>query len=77
MLQKLVAHCAEVLRPLESAAGSCYVFLGGCYTDLPRTISLLKLHMHTHTHIYIYKYMRIFRGGVPLLDTKFAQFAVI
>ena len=36
MLHKLVAHFAEVVRPLESVVDSCYTFLEGCYTDLPR-----------------------------------------
>ena len=33
---------------MESAVDSCYTFLEGCYTDLPRNYSLLKLHIHIY-----------------------------
>ena len=78
MSHKLVAHFAEVVRPLESAVDSCYTCFEGCYTDLPRNYSRLKLHIHTHTHYCIYIYIRkcIFKGRFSLIDTDFAKFAV-
>ena len=43
-----------IASSMESAVDSCYTFLEGCYTDLPRNYSLLKLHIHTYIYIYIY-----------------------
>ena len=52
---------AEVVRPLESAVDSCYTILKGCYTDLPRNYSRLKLHIHTYIYIYIHTYVHLQR----------------
>ena len=68
---------------MESAVDSFYTFLEGCHTDLPRNYSLLKVDIHTqtHTHIYIYIHIHIqcviFKERLSLIDTDFAQFAVI
>ena len=43
-----------IASSMESAVDSCYTFLEGCYTDLPRNYSLLKLHIHTYIYIYIH-----------------------
>ena len=64
---------------MESVVDSCYTFLEGCYTDLPRNYSLLKVDIHTHVYIYIiYTYsVCIFKGRLSLIDTDFTQLAVI
>ena len=62
---------SSIITSMESAVDSCCTFLEGCYTDLPRNYSLLKLHIHTHTlyiHIYIYIYTHICASeGFPWL----------
>ena len=42
-----------IASSMESAVDSCHTFLEGCYTDLPRNYSLLKLHIHTYIYTYI------------------------
>ena len=69
MLNKLVAHFAEVARPLESAVA----FLEGCYKDLPRNYSLSKLHIHTHIYIYVYIYIYINITRAQVCEACFLQ----
>ena len=57
----VLVHFAEVIRnttisvapSMESAVDSCYTFLEGCYTDLPRHSSLFKTTVHTYTYVHL------------------------
>ena len=91
MLHKLVAHFAEVIRPSSQALLYCIIdgiccrlmlhFLGGMLHRFAKKLFTFKsryAYTHINMYIYIHTYsVCIFKGRLSLIDTDFAQFAVI